>query len=154
MTTISGIGLSGMSMPQRPQAQALTDDQKSLIEETLQSFDPENLTEADALSIVEAFQEAGIQPGKELEELMSEYDFDARAIGDLAGADMPPPPPPPSAESSSLNITDEMLQNLNELINEYYSDSISDEEKESTLDAIKEIFAQTSPEGGLISITA
>jgi len=68
---------SGM-MPPPPRTgteQNLTEDQQSLITETLSQYDVENLTEADALSIVEAFSEAGIQPGLALEKAVSSSFF-------------------------------------------------------------------------------
>ncbi|MFT5298624.1 MAG: hypothetical protein ACI9YH_004673, partial [Colwellia sp.] len=45
---------SGGSMPPPPRTeQNLTSDQQSVISDTLSEFDVDNLTEADALSIVE-----------------------------------------------------------------------------------------------------
>lgn len=155
MTTISAIQMSCMAQPPRPQAQAepLSDEQKSLIEETLASYDSEGLSQADAQSIIETFQEAGIQPSQELEQVMSEFGFDAKSIGETAGM-QPPPPPPANEGAASLDITDEVLQNLNDLINDYYSDNLSDDEREAALSEIKSIFAQTAPEDGLINTSA
>ncbi|MFT6916540.1 MAG: hypothetical protein ACJAWL_002880 [Motiliproteus sp.] len=140
---------------------SLSVDQRQLVTETLANFDPEQLTEADALSIVETFSEAGIQPGREMAQAISASGFDARSIGDLAGVEGPQqgggsqqtgtPPPPPS---QGLNISDEMLQSLNELLNEYYSDDLTEEEQGTALSSIMEIFKQTAPEDGLINVTA
>jgi hypothetical protein len=67
---------SGGSMPPPPRTeQNLTGDQQSVISDTLSEFDVDNLTEADALSIVEAFSEAGIQPGLSLEKAFADAGF-------------------------------------------------------------------------------
>ncbi len=47
---------------------------------------------------------------------------------------MPKGPPP------KLDISEEMLQQLNELLNDCYSDGLSEDEWETTLSAIKDIF--------------
>ena len=155
---ISGISGAAMVAPQSQQtnnSSSLSADQRQLIEDTLAEFDSDQLTEADALSIVEIFSEAGIQPGREMAQAMSASGFDAKSIGDLAGVGGPqqgmPPPPPPS---QGLNISDEMLQSLNELLNEYYSGDLTEEEQQTALSSIMEIFKQTAPEDGLINVSA
>ncbi|NKF50858.1 hypothetical protein G3R49_09825 [Shewanella sp. WXL01] len=135
------------------QTASLSEDQKSLIEATLSEYDADNLSQDDALAITETFKEAGINPSKALATTMEEYGFDAKAIGDLAGV-TPPPPPPKDSGMSEMNITDEMLESLNSLINEYYSDNQSDEDKASTLANIKQILADAAPENGLIDTQA
>jgi hypothetical protein len=86
---------------------------------------------------------------------MSEAGFDARNVGDLAavsseqqGENLT------QIEPVTLNITDQMLQELNQLLDSLYNDNLSDEDKESTLASVKEIFEQTVPEGGLVNVTA
>jgi hypothetical protein len=95
----------------------LSSDQKALIEETLSQYDASSLSADDAKAIVEAFQEAGIEPSKALESAMSSSGFDAKEVGDLAGLGKPGggrpaggPPPPPS-EEEVLTIT-ELLESL------------------------------------------
>lgn len=157
--------ISGSMMPPPPppssnNQSSLSDDQLQTITDVLAEYDVDSLTSDDALSIVEAFQEAGISPGQELAEAMSEAGFDAQEVGTLAGvgneqAGGPPPPPPPESSASvTLNISDQMLQDLNTLLDSYYNDDLSDEDKESTLASIKEIFEQTVPEGGLVNVVA
>ena len=46
---------SGIQIPQQRSEQSLTTVQQSIISETLTQFDPDNLTEAEALSIVPFF---------------------------------------------------------------------------------------------------
>jgi hypothetical protein len=126
---------SGQSfLPPRAE-QNLTDEQKNLISETLSNFDPDNLSEADALTIIETFSQAGITPSKALETSMSEFGFDAKGVGELANESnvdrRPPPPPQQGAEdiSSMVDYLDELLeQKLAES-----NSSLSDEDKQLIL---------------------
>ncbi|MGB0468276.1 MAG: hypothetical protein ACPGF7_12215 [Pontibacterium sp.] len=144
---------------QSSRTQSLSSDNLQLVEQTLAEFDPDNLTATDAVNIVEMFADAGIQPGQELASAMADAGFDAKSVGDLAGVEGPQqggapggPPPPPSTQS--LNISEDMLESLNELLSEYYSDDVTDEEKTEALSSIKEIFELTAPEGGLVDVMA
>ncbi|XPF93968.1 hypothetical protein ACM9HF_18445 [Colwellia sp. RE-S-Sl-9] len=148
---------SGMPMPPPPRSdQKLTEEQQSLISETLSKFDAENINETDALSIIDAFSQAGIQPGEALEKAMSSFGFDAKTLGDLADVKgqggMPPPPPKQSTEE----ITS-MVDYLKELLDEKLatgSDSVlSDEDKQSILAQVFEKFDIESGES-IINTTA
>jgi len=118
--SITSVGASQVYQPQMSSSNrtnSLTTDQKELIEETLSQYDASSLSAEDAQAIVEAFAEAGIEPSKGLESAMSASGFDAKEIGDLAGAGqagggrpMGGPPPPPSDEELST-ITD-LLESL------------------------------------------
>jgi len=135
---------SGMSMPPMSRTeQSLTDQQQSLITETLSQFDAENINEADAISIVEAFSEAGIQPGIALEKAMSEFGFDAKTLGELANAtgrgDMPPPPPKQSTEEIG-SMVDYLKQLLDEKLSTANESTLSDEDKQSILAQVFEKF--------------
>ena len=103
---IGSISSAGSMPPPPPPGSeaAITDEQQTALSEILAEYDSENLTEADAQSIVESLSEAGIQPGQAMASAISELGFDAAEIGDLAGVgpgaggeegSMPPPPPPP-----------------------------------------------------------
>ena len=153
-------GISGASMAFSPSqssnnASSLSSDQRQLIENTLSEFNSDQLTETDAIAITETFAEAGIQPSREFAQAMADEGFDARTVGDLAGVGgsqqggMPPPPPP-----QGLNISDDMLQSLNDLLSEYYSGDLTEEEQETTLSSITDILKETAPEGGLINVSA
>jgi hypothetical protein len=143
-----------MPMPPHGGARALTQEQKDLIQTTLSEFDPENLTEADALSIVETFRSAGIQPGPQLAEVMAESGFDAKAVGDLAGVAPPPPPPPQQGGGNGLNIDDKTLQQLSDLLDRYYSGDLSDAERENTLASIQDLLQQSAPAAGVLDVMA
>ena len=93
---INSIGSSSSFMTQQSsQVSALTTEQTDFVKETLAEFDPENLSAEDAQSIQAAFEEQGISPTKELADLMSELEFDAKSIGDAGRPEGQRPPPPP-----------------------------------------------------------
>lgn len=108
---VDSIGSANFRPPPPPGAGAqsnLSDDQASLIEETLSGYNADSLTESDAASIVEAFAEAGIAPSSAFADKLAEIGFDAKEIGDLAGASPSEsrPPPPPASGSSNLDLSD------------------------------------------------
>jgi len=135
---------SGMSMPPPPRSeQKLTEDQQSLISDTLSEFDVDSLTEADALSITAAFSEAGIEPGKEMEGAMSALGFDAKEIGELANVEsgnQPPPPPQQSAEeiSSMVSYLGELLE---EKLTSNNSSELTDQDREAIYAKVMERFS-------------
>jgi hypothetical protein len=136
---------SGASMPPPPRTeQNLTSDQQSVISDTLSEFDVDNLTEADALSIVEAFSEAGIQPGLALEKAVADAGFDAKTIGELANVseegNRPPPPPPKQSSDEISSMVEYLAELLEEKLAASNSDSLSDEDKQSILAQVFEKF--------------
>jgi hypothetical protein len=148
---------SAMQSQMARSTQTLSQDQQLLIEETLANFDADNLTQSDAASIVEAFSNAGIQPGRALEEAMAASGFDARSVGEMAGVGPPPQAgggQMPAGQAGQLNLSDEMLQNLNGLLDEYLDGALEESEREMLLAEIREIFQQAAPEQGLIDVKA
>ena len=140
---------SGMTMPPPPpkggSEQNLTEVQQNLISETLSEYDVDNLTEADALSITEAFAEAGIQPGLALEKAVAESGFDAKSLGDLANVSeegsRPPPPPPPKQSSEEItSMVDYLAELMEEKLAENDGTGLSDNDKQSILTQIFEKF--------------
>ncbi len=151
----SGSLLSGMQFPQQGGPRGFSQEQVDLVKSTLSEFDSDNLSQSDAISIVETFRSADIQPGPELAKIMAKSGFDAKAVGELAGVTPPPPPPPPQqGNASALSIDDETLQQLSDLLNQYYSGDLSDTERENTLASIQEILQQTASSGGLLDVMA
>ncbi|MEJ6121985.1 hypothetical protein MT390_08925 [Vibrio sp. 2-Bac 85] len=139
---------SSITMPSSSRSEkALTEDQLTLISDTLSELDTDNLTTADALSILETFSDAGIEPGKAMESTMSELGFDAQEIGDLANVegDRPPPPPPPPSQSS--DEISSMASYLEELLEETVAaseaesiDELSEEQRFSVYAQVMEKF--------------
>lgn len=63
----------------------LSNSQLETISSVLENYDSSNLSQSDAQVIVQAFQAAGIESGKELETAMEEAGFSAQEVGTLAG---------------------------------------------------------------------
>ena len=134
---------SSMQMPQQRTEQSLTKDQQSILSETLSQYDSENLTEADALSIVESFSQAGIQPGVAMEKAMSDLGFDAKSIGDSAKISEKgsrPPPPPKQSSEEITSMVDYLAELMEEKLAASNSNELSDEDKESILSQVFEKF--------------
>lgn len=140
---------SSMQMPPPPpkggSEQNLTDAQQNLISETLSEYDVDNLTEADALSITEAFAEAGIQPGIALEKAVADSGFDAKSLGDLAnvseeGSRPPPPPPPQQSTEEITSMVDYLAELMEEKLAESSNNELTDEDKQSILALVFEKF--------------
>jgi len=133
----------------------LTTDQKELINQTLEQYDASNLTQSDAQSIVSAFSEAGIQPGREMAQAMSGAGFDARTVGEMAGVQGRPPPgggmgpPPTGKEGGGLNIDESSFEELLALLEEY--DEMNDEARQSSIEALR---GTLIPDEGLFSASA
>ena len=137
-----------MPPPPPKSDKALTADQQTLISETLSEFDPENISESDALSIVETFSEAGIQPGAGLEQAMAELGYDAKAIGEIAQAsgegNRPPPPPPQQSTEEISSLVDYLAELVEEKLANSDTDALTDEDKESIMAQVFEEFDITS----------
>lgn len=71
------------------------------VQDILQDYDPESLTEAQAAEINEAFRVAGFRPGPELDQLIRAEGFDPEAIRRLA-----PPPPRPGEQEDPPQMGD------------------------------------------------
>ncbi|MBH0069744.1 hypothetical protein [Pseudoalteromonas sp. NZS100] len=150
INSISGSSASFISQ-QSSQASKLTTEQSDFVKETLAEFNAENLSAEDAQSIQAAFKEQGIEPTKELADLMSELEFDAKSIGDVGRVEGQRPPPPPQNSLESVD-TDEVVSYLDELLTEY-SSQLSDEDKESILASVQEKFGLSEGDS-LLNVTA
>lgn len=138
---INSIGSSGSMPPPPPKnAQPLTEEQQQLLTETLAEFDADNLTETDALSIIDTLSEAGIQPGKALESAMAELGFDAKSIGELAGVERRPPPPPKQSSEEISNLSDFLTELVAEKLANSGNSELSSADKEDILSQLFEKF--------------
>ncbi|MDF7799437.1 hypothetical protein P4C99_08170 [Pontiellaceae bacterium B1224] len=156
---IESVGSSSMSIPPQRMQQSLSSEQQSLVEETLQQYDLENLTEEDAQAIVETFKAAGIEPGQALEQAMADAGADAEEVGELAGVqgpqgNRPPPPPRPagaeSEDTEALEISS-LVEYLEEILSEKEVAELSDEEKQEIYTQVVEHFGLSAGES-LINI--
>ncbi len=139
-----GIGNGGALSVSGPakQDKPLSEQQTQLVADTLSQYDVDQLTQEDAISIVETFKEAGITPGKTLAETMGQLDFDAKQVGELAGMKGNEAGPPPSLQSQPKkdSITSEMLDFLSEQLDKYGDGELSQENKESIMAAMQQEF--------------
>lgn len=124
----------------------LSDEQQTLIKETLSQYKVEELSQSDAKSIVEVFSQAGIQPGKALEQAMAEQGYDAKNVGQLAGVGERGHPPPP-ANSSPMQSDAEVssiVSFVTTLMEEKYASNnnnvLTDEDRQSILQQVFEKF--------------
>ncbi len=107
--------------------QTYTKSQKNEVAAILAEYDSSSLTEEDALTINEAFRDAGLKRGPELRQAIEDAGFDAELLGSLA----PPPPegPPPGEGPVAVDIT--ALSALQEILANYdLSNLTSDQENE------------------------
>lgn len=135
-------------MPQAPAqlgTAPLTPDQLSGLTKILENYDPKNVSQSDAEEIVSGVKTLGIEPGRGLASAMADSGFDARQIGDKAGAgkDRPPPPPPggggpkgPDGQSGTINK--EAINALKLLIENYEGQDITDDDWTDILTAMDE----------------
>ena len=113
------------------QASELTDDQKSTVASILSNYDADNITAADAKTIFQKFQDAGITPQKGLKEAIEAAGFDAEAIRSLA---MPNDNNLETSFWASQNSAQEVsttaLQSLQTILSQYdFTNLSSDQEK-------------------------
>lgn len=153
---------SSMSMPPPPKTgsssnQTLTEEQHSLISDTLSEYDVDNLTEADALSIVEAFAQAGIEPSMALEKAVSSAGFNSNTIGELAQVEdagsRPPPPPPKQSSEEISSLVDYLAEIMEEKLAASDSNELSDQDKQSIIADIYENF-NIGEDDSIINTTA
>jgi hypothetical protein len=76
--------LSDFGFEAQNSSSGLSSSQQATISSVLEEYDSKNLSQSDALEIVSAFKEAGIQPRAQLESAMEEAGFDANEVGTLA----------------------------------------------------------------------
>tara|TARA_B110000495_G_C22973926_1_gene571862 strand:- start:1060 stop:1506 length:447 start_codon:yes stop_codon:yes gene_type:complete len=148
-----------MSMPPPPprSEQSLTEEQQTFITDTLAEFNADELSEEDALSIIEMFSQADIQPGAALEKAMSSAGFDAKNLGDIAAASdssRPPPPPPPKQSSDEISsMADYLAELLEETLAASQSENLSDEDKQAILAQVFDKF-NIEPSESIINTSA
>lgn len=120
--TSTTLQTNNISLSNSPRSTSLSNEQQSLIELTLGKYDSSKLSASDANEIVNTFSEAGIQPGKELENALMEAGFDAREIGSLAGSQKQggtQTMPPPAENISSPDTNQNNLQILQAIFEKY-----------------------------------
>ena len=139
VNSIAGTGLPSSQTTFPPSSVSLTVDQQQLISDTLAQFDANNLSQADAQTIVKTFSEAGIQPGEALRLAMEDAGFDAKTVGDAAGLQPPPPQGGPHPGSEGANLDEDTLEELYALLDQYYAKDSTDDDKANLLESISDL---------------
>jgi hypothetical protein len=129
-------GISGTNFTQQMgmfrSSTPLTDDQKSQVESILEDYDPENLTADDAKSIMKSIHDAGIQPGKDLTDVLEASGFDEKEMLSLARPEGKPPMGPQGTSSSSTNKMDvSSLQTFKSILSQYDLTSMTEDDQDS-----------------------
>ncbi|MFT5814187.1 MAG: hypothetical protein ACI9VT_001947 [Psychroserpens sp.] len=140
---INSTNLNSSIPPPPPRSeQSLTEEQQVFISDTLAEFDTDNLTQEDALSIIETFSQANIQPSAALEKAVSNAGFDAKNIGDLANVSQGnrPTPPPKQSVEEITSLVDYLAEILEATLAANNGNSLSDTDKESILAQVFEKF--------------
>lgn len=131
---------------------SLTEEQKSTVQDILSQYDPENLSDDDVSAIQEALKESGIQPSPELGSLIEEAGFDAEAFKPSGPPpEGPPPGPPPGEEGESL-ISEDGLQTLADILEEYDVENLTDEDIAAIQEKLTE--AGYSGQGSVVDVGA
>lgn len=147
---MNAISTTAAMMPERKQAPStpLNNEQLSIVESTLANFDAENLSASDASEIVSIFSEAGIQPGRELENTLKEFGFDAHEIGSLAAPNETNQGSNQANSSSTSGINQSNLQLLQSILEKY--EDLSDLNSQDQAQLSKDLFESGLLEPGAL----
>lgn len=107
----------------------LTDDQKSIIEEILSQYDPENMTDKDKNSMMEELKDTGIGPNREIMSMVEDAGFE---IG--KPPEGPPPGPPPG---DSMQQMKEMNPEIAALFEQMKNGEMTEDELMAKLQEFK-----------------
>jgi len=140
VSSISGIGSSSSMYPMMNET-SLTDEQQSTLNEILSQYDPENLTDEDAKSMMDAIRDAGIRPSREVGQTLEAAGFDMEQLKPPAppegsGMGGPGGPPPSGAEGSS-ETEDETSQLISQLLEQIQNGDVSEDDLSSLLLALQ-----------------
>ncbi|RXJ89080.1 hypothetical protein CRV01_10705 [Arcobacter sp. CECT 8983] len=82
VSSVSDVSMSGYGV--NDVISRLTSDEYSTVRSVLSNYDSSNLSNQDAVEITQAFDEANIEPSRQLNNFMDSLGFDAQQIGQLA----------------------------------------------------------------------
>jgi hypothetical protein len=109
---------------------ALTDEQKQKVQDILSKFDPNNLTAADAKQIFKAFRDAGIQPGDDLKNAITDAGFDPNKLRSLSRPEgHKHHHSSEGSQASNTNINVNTLQSLQSILGQYDLTNLSTSQK-------------------------
>ncbi len=129
MTTISS-DISSLLPKASAFGTPLTEEEKSTVEEILAQYDAESLTDEDEETLQQELRDAGVKPSRELGTLLEESGFDSALTkpGGLPPGGAGGPGGPGASGQSEQLISQEGLQTLTSILEEYDLESLSDED--------------------------
>ena len=125
-------------------------DGGGLISETIENFDPDNLTREQAIEIVKNFSAAGFNLGKELADILVESGFDVCEIGSMARVSIAFSET--ISASTKTNLVD-LVNYLDVSLEQIGGEPLNDGDKQGVYDSLHERFGLAGDES-IISITA
>jgi hypothetical protein len=151
--SISNFG-STASMGALTGPKTLTDEQKAKVKDILSKYDPNNLTDADTKSIMDAFKQAGIQPSKDLQDAIKADGFGSTKLSKMLKphGHKPPEGSANSSSSSSNSINTSALQSLQDILSQYDLNNMTSDQQTDLLSKLSDSGLLTS--GNTIDISA
>ncbi len=129
----------------QPQISQINAAQSDALKNVLSKYDAGSITEADAKNIVKDVKELGIAPGKSLTIIFAQEGFDARAVGDKAGAgDRPPPPPGGGKGGPKGQVNNEAISALKLLLDSKEGEAVTETEWSDFYSGLEEQGIDTS----------
>lgn len=121
-------GISGISSTQYYQEvnSKLTDDQKSQLEEIISKYDPNNMTQEAAKSMMDEIKNAGITPSKDLRDIM-----------DAAGFKPPEKPQGPPPDVNASETKQQLPQYLQDFIEKEQSGGVTQDDINSLIQSLQ-----------------
>lgn len=98
--------------------------------------DANNLTRKDLLCIASTCADAGIPAGSELAELNEADGFDTRVVEEIASFQELSAV---QVNGNGFNISDELIQNLYSLLDQYYSEDTSEDQRKTLMKSFHDL---------------
>ena len=129
-------------------APALSKLQRQWVQETLQQYDPSNLSAQHAKEIVQLFQQQSIHSSRELAQLISLSGFDAAELAHLAGIGQRTQGAKvlPQAQIN-FNKGGSLINRLEQLISYLEQADISEQQSEQAFSQVRELFHHSKTHG-------
>lgn len=131
INSFANVGMAGMAPPPPPPmgaGQTLTDEQKSQLQEILDQYDSENITDEEMKSMLDEIKEAGIAPGEDLKNALEE-----------AGFELKPPQggPPPMGINGAMGARPAPPQFVTDFMDKAVSGEVTEDDVAAFLENIR-----------------